>query len=162
MHTRIKMVRKALGMTQDEFGKVLGLKRNSVAQIEGGRATSSQTVFSICREFNVNEEWLKTGHGQMFNEKEMTELEKIVTSHGLVPEYAEVMEYLLKLPPDSQKAVVNLVMDLTKVISQKEPITENDPQRAARLLREEADAVEQGGGVSSALPFTDDTESDCG
>ena len=58
---RIKQVRKALGLTQTRFGEIIGLKQNSVALIEAGRETSDQTIFAICREFRVNEEWLRTG-----------------------------------------------------------------------------------------------------
>ena len=67
MHERIRKLRKTLELTQQEFGKRIGMKRNSIALIEGGRNTSEQTIFAICREFNVNEEWLRTGNGKMFN-----------------------------------------------------------------------------------------------
>lgn len=66
MNERIKQLRKALGLTQQEFGRRIGIKQNSVAQIEIGRNTSEQTVFAICREFSVNETWLRTGEGEMF------------------------------------------------------------------------------------------------
>ena len=54
MHERIRKLRKTLELTQQEFGKRIGMKRNSIALIEGGRNTSEQTIFAICREFNVN------------------------------------------------------------------------------------------------------------
>ena len=63
---RIKKVRKALDLTQQEFADRIGMKRNSIAQVEMGRNTSEQTIFSICREFNVNETWLRTGEGELF------------------------------------------------------------------------------------------------
>lgn len=66
LNERIKKVRKALDLTQQEFGKKIGMKQNTIALIEGGRNTSDQTIFAICREFNVNETWLRTGEGDMF------------------------------------------------------------------------------------------------
>lgn len=63
---RIKKIRRALDLTQREFGERISMKQNSVAQIEMGRNTSDQTIASICREFNVNETWLRTGEGEMF------------------------------------------------------------------------------------------------
>ncbi|MBD5098175.1 MAG: helix-turn-helix transcriptional regulator [Clostridiales bacterium] len=60
---RIKKVRKALDLTQREFGERIAMRQNSVAQVEMGRGTSDQTIFAICREFNVNENWLRTGEG---------------------------------------------------------------------------------------------------
>lgn len=68
MNTRIKYLRKdVLKMTQDDFSSRIGLSRNFIAQIETGAKTpSDRTVNDICREFNVNEEWLRTGKGEMF------------------------------------------------------------------------------------------------
>ncbi len=63
---RIKKVRKELDFTQQAFGKKIGMKQNTIALIEGGRGTSDQTIYAICREFNVNETWLRTGEGEMF------------------------------------------------------------------------------------------------
>ena len=67
MNTRIRKIRKSLELTQQVFAQRIGLKQNSIALIESGkRNTSDQTIFAICREFNVNEEWLRTGNGEMF------------------------------------------------------------------------------------------------
>lgn len=63
---RIKKVRKALDLTQREFGERISIKQNSVAQIEMGRNTSDQTISAICKEFGVSETWLRTGAGEMF------------------------------------------------------------------------------------------------
>jgi transcriptional regulator with XRE-family HTH domain len=69
LQDRIKLLRKELGLTQQEFADKIGLKRNSVASYEIGRNTPMDAVIlSICREFNVNEEWLRTGQGEMFRE----------------------------------------------------------------------------------------------
>lgn len=61
---RVKAVRKSLGLTLEKFGDKIGLKKNSVSQIENGRndLTEANTK-AICREFNVNEVWLRTGEG---------------------------------------------------------------------------------------------------
>lgn len=56
-------------MTQDDFSSRIGLSRNFIAQVETGAKTpSDRTINDICREFNVNEEWLRTGEGEMFIE----------------------------------------------------------------------------------------------
>ena len=70
MNARIKELRKQLGMTQAEFGERVGLKQTSVAGYEtGARTPSDAIVLSVCKEFNVNEYWLRTGEGDMFREK---------------------------------------------------------------------------------------------
>ena len=67
METRLKAVRKAVGLTQQEFADRLGIKRGAVANYEIGRNDPIDAVISlICREFGVNETWLRTGEGEMF------------------------------------------------------------------------------------------------
>ena len=72
MKDRIIEVRNCVGkngkkMTQEEFANKLNLSRNFIIQIETGtRNPSDRTIVDICREFNVNEEWLRTGKGEMF------------------------------------------------------------------------------------------------
>lgn len=67
MNKRIKLVRNSLELTQQEFADKLKVKRNTVATYEMGRSTPSNSAIAlICREFNVNEEWLRNGTGEMF------------------------------------------------------------------------------------------------
>lgn len=64
---RIKEVRKAAGLTQAEFGERLGIKGNTITCYEKGiREPSEAIILAICREFNVREQWLRTGEGEMF------------------------------------------------------------------------------------------------
>lgn len=56
----IKQLRLQLGLTQEEFGERIGVKRNTVASYEAGNRTPTEQGFlSMCREFNVREEWIK-------------------------------------------------------------------------------------------------------
>lgn len=67
MKDRFKELRKELNATQQEFADKLKISRNFVAQIEmGSKVPSDRTIDDVCREFNVNEEWLRTGNGDMF------------------------------------------------------------------------------------------------
>ena len=66
MNERIKKLRKALDLTQQEFADRIGVKRNTVATYEIGRNEPIDAVIAlICREFNVSEVWLRTGEGDM-------------------------------------------------------------------------------------------------
>ena len=70
MNERIKKIRKEVGLTQQEFAEAIKVNRNTVATYEMGRSIPSDAAISlICREFDVNEEWLRTGEGEMFIEK---------------------------------------------------------------------------------------------
>lgn len=67
---RIKSVREKLGITQEDFAKKIGTKRNTITNYEANRREPMDaTIRSICREFDVNEHWLRTGEGEMFIQK---------------------------------------------------------------------------------------------
>lgn len=63
---RIKKIRKENKLTQVEFGERIGVKGNTITNYENGlRNPTDAIILSICREFNINEEWLRTGKGEM-------------------------------------------------------------------------------------------------
>lgn len=67
MKDRIKKIRKELDLTQQDFSNKIGISRGNIAAYEVGKNEPSDAVISlICREFNVNENWLRTGEGDMF------------------------------------------------------------------------------------------------
>ena len=69
MNERIKELRKSLGLTQEKFAERLKMKRNTIANYEIGRNDPIPAVVTlICKEFNVNEDWLRNGTGEMFIE----------------------------------------------------------------------------------------------
>lgn len=75
---RIREVRKALGLTLEKFGEKIGMKKNSVSQIENGKnSVTEQVIKSICREFNVDYIWLTTGDGEMFVDTDDDFIERI-------------------------------------------------------------------------------------
>ena len=74
MNERIKELRKTLGLSQEAFAERLGLKGSAVSLVECGRRNvTTQNINAICREFGVNEEWLRTGSGDMFEEMSRAE-----------------------------------------------------------------------------------------
>lgn len=112
MKNRIRELRKELGLTQSEFGSRLGVKGNTVTGYESGtRVPSDAIIFSICREFDVNEEWLRTGSGDMFITKTRSQ------------EIVDFMSELMNDPDDSFKrrfieSVAQLSEEEWKVIEQ--------------------------------------------
>lgn len=70
MKERLKALRKELRLTQQEFADRVGISRGNIGAYEVGKNAPSDAVISlICREFHVNEEWLRTGNGEMFVEE---------------------------------------------------------------------------------------------
>nr|DAK33777.1 MAG TPA: helix-turn-helix domain protein [Caudoviricetes sp.] len=81
MGERVKELRKVLGLSGEKFGEKIGVTRSAISDIERGRnGLSEQNILAICREFNVNEEWLRTGTGEMF--KDMSLDEEIINFIG--------------------------------------------------------------------------------
>ena len=86
MKNRIKQIRKHFNLNQEDFGKRIGAKQSTVTAYEcGNRVPMDVTITSICREFGVNEEWLRTGNGEMFLPKsrgqEIGEIVKAAAQH---------------------------------------------------------------------------------
>lgn len=117
MNERIKELRKSLGLTQLEFGEQVGVKANTIGNYEIGLRTPSDAVVrAICREFNVNENWLRTGEGEMFNPQD----EKLAAFIGsLVADDSEpfkrrMVELLADLTPEEWKLLEKMAERLTK------------------------------------------------
>ena len=94
---RIKYLRKdVLGMTQQEFADKIAVKRNTVATYETGRSSPSDSALSlICREFGVNEAWLRDGIGEMFKPESGTPLGNLAEEYHLSDfDQSVVLEYL--------------------------------------------------------------------
>ena len=84
MNERIKELRKELGLSQEAFAGRIGLKGSAVSLIESGRRNiTDQVVLAICREFSVNEDWLRTGNGSMFMELSRAELAAKIVGNAL-------------------------------------------------------------------------------
>lgn len=67
MNERLIKLRKSLHITQQEFANRLNVSRSTIATYEVGKSNPSDAAVTlICREFNVNEEWLRNGTGEMF------------------------------------------------------------------------------------------------
>lgn len=67
MNNRIKQLREHLGKNQEKFGEELGLSRNYISLVETGQRNLSEQSFKVlCSMYNVNEDWLRNGTGEMF------------------------------------------------------------------------------------------------
>lgn len=102
MKDRIKKIRKELDLTQQEFADRIGIKRGGVANYESGRNEPIDAVISlICREFNVNENWLRTGNGEMFRSTDR---------HGTIAKFME--QLLLEESGSFKNRLISVLADL--------------------------------------------------
>ena len=84
MNERIKKIRKILNLTQQEFADHIGISRNNIASYETGRSNLGNAVISlICKTFNVNETWLRTGNGEIFYSTPETYIDELVKKFNL-------------------------------------------------------------------------------
>ena len=122
---RILKIRKDSHLTQDAFAEKLNLSKNFVWMLEKGeRVASERTIIDICREFNVNKEWLLTGKGEMYD---MPEDETAAIVSDLLEEdnpfyslIIGIMKTYQNLDPKSQNALKSLSQDLLDNIKKRE------------------------------------------
>lgn len=129
MDKRIKELRNALELTQQAFADRIGTARGNIACYEVGKNTPSDAVITlICREFNVNEKWLRTGDGEMFKERppadEVASYAEDLLDHKEEenPFYdiiIEMMRTYHELDTVSQQAALNYFRLLKKNLEQK-------------------------------------------
>ena len=128
MNERLKKLRKTLDLTQQDFANRIGVKRNTVATYEMGRSSPSDSAVSlICREFNVNEDWLRNGGSDddMFIKLNEDEELAMYTQMLLDSTTDDVIANMIKkficiyekLDPNSKKILMNIADEL--IVNQK-------------------------------------------
>lgn len=123
MKERLKKIRKTLDITQQEFADRIGIKRNSYANYEIGRNIPIDAIIlSICREFNVNEDWLRTGAGgdenmfvKLSEDEELAMYTQMLldsTDDVVADMIKEIIVIYEKLDNDSKQALKNVARKL--------------------------------------------------
>lgn len=152
MNERIKELRDALGITLEEFGSRLGVTRTAISRLErGNRGVTDQMAISICREFGVNERWLRTGEGEMFEQTRASVLDRLSTEYDLSREQRSVIEAFLDLDPQERDVILKYVHNVfdrsAESAAQSTAIPDKEAQRIAesdefKALREKNEPPE--------------------
>ena len=121
IYERIKELRKELGLNQEEFGERLGVSRSVIANIEYDRLKrpdQKESLYKlICKEFNVSEEWLRTGNGEMFVPLTRNQLITDFASDLIMEDNTfkkRLVEALAKLDVDEWEVLEKLAESLIK------------------------------------------------
>lgn len=139
MEERIKQLRKHLDLTQQEFADRIGIKRNTIANYESGRNEPIDSVISlICREFNVNETWLRKGEGEMFAPAPTSALEALAQERGLTRREYIVLEKLLLLRPEVRHELIDCLVGIAAAIN-SESSSGSERKMTAEELHAELD-----------------------
>ena len=137
MNERIKELRLALGLSLEAFGSRIGLGKSSVSKIERGlNSTTDQTVLSICREYGVNETWLRTGEGAMFSQDRKTVIDRVAEEYKLDTRERAIVTAYLELDPADRAAIVRY---LESVMSKLAPPAPSVPDTVAAGIAAQQD-----------------------
>ena len=138
MKDRIRLLRRALDMTQDEFAKRLGVKQSTIATYETGRNPPIDSIIlSICREFDVSEEWLRTGRGEMFKSAMTDELRALADKYELSEDDMVLVEKFVTLGKGYREAVLAYVRSVADGLQRGED-NEREATDAAEAAYREA------------------------
>lgn len=122
---RIKKLRKELDLTQRAFGERIGVKGNTIAQYELGRSNPVDSVISlIIREFNINEEWLRAGIGEMFKPTPSDSLDQLAREYSLSSASYIAIEKFVNLKPEKRNELIEFFLEISKAIIESEAESE--------------------------------------
>ncbi len=131
-------MRKAAGLTQQDFADKIGISRNNIATYEIGKSNPGDAVISlICRTFNVREEWLRTGEGEMFAAQETLALD----DPTLDDLDRAILQSYIKMPPARRAFFKEWVKEMIAVFSQTDAQKEKAAPEISEAEYEKAQAI---------------------
>lgn len=115
---RVKYVRKELGLTLERFGENLGVTKQTISRIENGINSLTDQMFkSICREYGVREEWLRTGDGEPFGSQTMNQSILAFANEVMADEdeafRKRILAVLARLDSEEWELLEKIALDLT-------------------------------------------------
>ncbi|MDO5346135.1 MAG: helix-turn-helix domain-containing protein [Lachnospiraceae bacterium] len=112
---RVKEIRTSLSLTLEKFGEKLGVGKTAISKIEKNeRSLTDQMLKSICREYNVNYDYLMYGEGEMFSDLPQTILDELCRQYGLDDFDRSLVELYTELPDDFRQLLKNKIRDIVK------------------------------------------------
>ena len=109
-------VRKIFKLSQEDFGKRIGLSKASVSAIEkGNRDVTDRTIRLICIEFNIDENWLRTGEGDMFVALPTEELDMLAERYNLSSSAKKIVQLFVELEENEMDAVMRFIDKIASI-----------------------------------------------
>ena len=113
MNERIKKLRKFLDLTQREFSSRIGTTANVLTNYETGRRNPSSSVINnICKEFKVNENWLRKGEGEMFNKEKRFSLDEFLQKQEATNLEIEIIKLLFSFDKNTRGKLISKLKDI--------------------------------------------------
>ena len=164
MNNRIRTLRKYLDLTQQEFAQKIGSSQNILANYETGRRNPSNSVINnICKTFNVREEWLRNGEGEMFLPEAGKELEALAKKYNLSHGAQIVIEKFVKMNESERQILLNYYTEIATALTAShypekiKAFPNNDLDKLSidekvELYRQKLEREEKEAEISKALP----------
>ena len=126
MNTRLKLLRKTLKKTQPEFGKLCGKSRDAIATYESGRVIPDDAFIKVvCLTFNVNEDWLRTGNGDMFVKTEDDLFEAFAEKYNLDEGEQALAKYCLSMTHEERQFLIQHILNMADAIRGKQKLKQS-------------------------------------
>lgn len=110
---RVREIRNTLNLTLEKFGYKLGVKKSAISDIESGRnSLTDQMARSICREYNVNYDYLMYGEGEMFSDLPQTVLDELCMQYDCDDDDRSMIYEYLKLDASSRKVLKDYIRNV--------------------------------------------------
>lgn len=114
---RVKEIRKTLDLTMEKFGEKLGVGKTAISNIESGnRNLTEQMSKAICREYNVNYDYLMYGEGEMFDDLPQTIVDELCAQYNLNDFDKALVEMYVSLPAGSRERIKEYMKQLVKKV----------------------------------------------
>jgi len=108
LNERIKEIRKYYKLSQEEMGKKLGVTKATISRIEKGINNITDQMFkSVCREFNINENWFRNGSGNMLVESDTFSLDEYIKSKSATQLELDLIKSYFEIPEDLRNSIMN-------------------------------------------------------
>jgi transcriptional regulator with XRE-family HTH domain len=120
LNERLALLREILGLTTRKFGEKLNITGGAVTNMEKGtRNITDRTISDICREFNVNEEWLRNGKGDVFIEPDTFSLDEYLKQQGATELEMEIIKGYFNIPKEIRGTVLDYFKNIILPAIQK-------------------------------------------
>ena len=149
MKKQLKELRQYFKKTQTDFGLLCGKSRDTISNYELGRVAPDESFIKlICMKFNVNENWLRTGQGDMFIETMDSMIENLAKKYNLNENDIDIIKNYIQLSEEDRKKFVDIIKIIytnkgTVTPKRTKPDHKLTPEEKRRIVNEEIDQEEK-------------------
>ena len=152
INQRIKIFRKSLHLSQEEFGKRIGLKKSAASWIEKeGSTITDANIRLICTTFGVSERWLRDGTGDMLAQTRDDYVRAFAERCHLGETFIQVMKNFLALSEEDRATMFRLIQQVAAGLPAPALSKEDEIEREVERYRQEL-LAEQKGSSSTSTP----------